>query len=148
VPLPKSKPKHLSTIDIERRRAEIADLYIQGRKQYDIAQLYGVSQQQISLDLKAIRAQWLESAVRDFDHMRSEQLAKIDAVEAEYWRAWEKSRAEDEAGNPQFLTGVERCVQQRCKLFGLDAPQRAEIAHVGATFILPENVNPEGTEFG
>lgn len=30
-------------------------------------------------------------------------------------------------GNPAYLGGVERCIERRCKLLGLDAPERREI---------------------
>ena len=74
------------------RRQQVAAAYLRGEYQADIATRFGISQQQISLDLKTIRAMWLQSAVRDFDAARAEELAKIDAVEAEFWGAWEKSK--------------------------------------------------------
>lgn len=106
-------------------------------------------------DLRKIRGMWLESAVRDFDTMRSQELAKVDKLEATYWEAWDRSLSEFEKksvkrktletggqevseevakekrdGNPAFLAGVERCIERRCKILGLDAP--AKIEHGGA----------------
>jgi len=35
-------------------------------------------------------------------------------------------------GNPSYLQGVERCIERRCKIIGIDAPQKHEIdANVG-----------------
>lgn len=145
-----------SSDEIKRDRAEIAQLYLKGWYQVDIAQRinddpdrpYTLTQQQISSDIKAIRKQWRESSIRDFDEARSQELAKIDNLELEYWRAWESSketftskttkseidpgnnqvdietstREEDRIGDPRFLNGVQWCIERRCKLLGLDSP--------------------------
>ena len=133
-------------------REQIAARYLRGEYQADIARALGISQQQVSYDLKAIRAAWLASAVRDFDALKAQELAKIDAVEREYWLAWERSkkdkeisvqeggevdpqtrkprikkvvmRKEGQAGNPAFLAGVLTCIERRCAILGLDAPKR------------------------
>lgn len=81
---------------VEARRVEVARRYLQGEMQAEIAQSFGVSQVQISYDLKAIRAAWLASTVRDFDAARAEELARIDTVEREYWLAWERSKLDKE----------------------------------------------------
>jgi transcriptional regulator with XRE-family HTH domain len=143
-------PRH--DTEVLSRRAEVARRYLQGEMQEQIAQSFGVTQGQISQDLKAIRAAWLASAVRDFDALKAQELAKIDAVEREYWLAWERSkkdkeisvqeggevdpqtrkprikkvvmRRESQAGNPAFLAGVLTCIERRCSILGLDAPKR------------------------
>ena len=141
---------------IESRRQQVAAAYLRGAYQADIAAQFGISQQQISLDLKAIRAAWLASAIRDFDTARAEELAKIDTVEAEYWLAWERSkkdkeiavqetdgtqdertkrprikkaylRKEGQSGNSAYLAGILSCIERRCKILGLDAPERFKI---------------------
>lgn len=135
------------------RRAEVARRYLQGEMQEQIAQSFGVTQGQISQDLKVIRAAWLKAAIRDFDAARAEELAKIDEVEREYWAAWERSkkdkeiavqetdgvsdektrkprikkvslRKEGQSGNPAYLAGVLSCIDKRCQILGLDAPKR------------------------
>ena len=123
---------------------EVARRYLQGEMQSQIAASFGVSQQQISQDLRAIRTQWLAATIRDFDALKAEELAKIDRVEREYWLAWERSqqdkeisfeetgvkgtrtgsRSEGQAGNPAFLEGVLKCISKRCEILGLDAPKR------------------------
>lgn len=131
---------------IAAHRSEIARRYLRGEYQADIARDLGISQPTVSLDLKAIRAAWLTSAIRDFDAARAEELARIDAVESEYWAAWERSkqdkeiayqeagadgkkkkvslRKEGQAGNPSFLAGILTCIERRCSILGLDAPKR------------------------
>ncbi len=157
-------PRH--DTEVLSRRAEVARRYLQGEMQEQIAQSFGVTQGQISQDLKAIRAAWLASAVRDFDALKAQELAKIDAVEREYWLAWERSkkdkeistqeggevdpqtrkprikkvvlRKEGQAGNPAFLAGVLTCIERRCAILGLDAPKR---------FVIDwDNLTPEQEE--
>lgn len=151
---------------IEQRRVVITQRYLKGDYQADIARDLGVTQQQISKDLKAIRAAWLVSAVRDFDALKAQELARIDGVEREAWQAWERSRLDKEvsvteqvegegsitvtkfpdgkeittrkklkaritregqAGVPAYLTVILACIERRCKILGLDAPQKFNI---------------------
>lgn len=134
--------------EIRRDRETIAKLYMQGKSQYEIAEVinaqysFTITQQQVSSDLKVIRDRWLESSIRDFDAAKSEQLAKIDLMESEAWEAWDKSketakvitrkqggknagevttRIERQTGNPAYLNIVDRCIERRCRLLGLDA---------------------------
>lgn len=139
-------PKRTADQILNDRRI-IADRYLRGDHQADIARDLGLSQQQISYDLKIIRAEWLQSAIRNFDEAKAIELAKIDAVELEYWTAWKRStedkeitysersekgskegeRREGQSGNPAFLDGILKCIERRCKLLGLDAPEKKEI---------------------
>ena len=137
--------------DVKRDRELVAKLYVQGKSQDAIAAIiseqykFSITRQQISIDLKEIRKQWLESSVRDFDALKSEQLAKIDYMESEAWDAWEKSKTNSKSvtrkqggklsgevttkvesltGNPAYLNIVDRCIERRCRLLGLDAELR------------------------
>src|SRR5262245_53581405 len=76
------------------RRKRVAALYIQGQSQARIAEQVGVAQGTISYDLQAIRKEWLASSVRDFDEAKSQELAKLDHLEAEAWAGWERSCAD------------------------------------------------------
>lgn len=129
----------------EKDLVELARRYLQGETQTAIAEVLGVSQQQISDDLKLIRKRWRDSALRDFDEAIAQELAKIDLVESEYWQQWEKSKLpkrtkrnedgmtekgaivkevtieENKCGDPRYLDGVMRCIERRCALLGLDS---------------------------
>jgi hypothetical protein len=138
--------------------AQIAMMYVRGDSQWSIAKHFGLSQQQISVDLKSLEQEWRQSALRDFDDLRGVQLAKIDELEREYWTAWEKSKkpitktrqeatpkrnratgesvptpdkiikeVRESVGDPRWLDGVHKCIERRCKLLGLDAPQTVDI---------------------
>lgn len=112
---------------------------------------YEITRAKVRNDLRQIRKRWEESALRDFHAARAEQLAKLDKLERHYWEAWEESQQAEEkvsrktepsedgdmqavyvkqeheeslTGNPAFLRGIERVIDKRCELLGLDAPDR------------------------
>lgn len=155
---------------IAKRRQEISALYLQGKPQYEIAELVDVNQSQVSRDLKHLKKEWLKSAIRDFDEAKSQELAKIDNLEQEYWDAWEKSKEDYKQttkrakgknekttekeqieknvivfGDPAFLKGVQWCIDKRCKILGIDAPQKIEPVgdNPSAVIILPSNNRDE-----
>jgi hypothetical protein len=149
--MPTGRGAKVTTLTLARRE-RVASLYLQGWSQSRIAAEFSVQQQMISKDLHAIRALWRKSLIRNFDDAKSQELAKIDAVEVEYWAAWMRSQAPEETtnteqdnmgkskaairrigqvGDPRFLEGVERCIKKRCELLGLNAPERKEISGIG-----------------
>lgn len=144
------KPRR-SAAQLARDRRRIAGLYLEGKLQADIAEVVGISQSTVSNDLRAIQREWLESSLVDFNEAKAREIAKIDKLEREYWAAWrrscedaeietsksavagDKKRAEatkttkGQSGDPRFLSGVQWCIERRCKLLGIDAPQRHEL---------------------
>lgn len=134
----------------EQQLAEVARLYLTGQTQAAIGKQLGIAQSQVCYDLKIIRQRWLDSQVRDFDEARAVELAKIDAVEVQFWVGWERSLRDKEikqkksktgvaaseeegttvhgqAGDPRFLDGVMKCIQKRCELLGLDAAKKLSL---------------------
>lgn len=81
-----------SKIQREADLAKIAELYLSGHRQADIAAQLDVSQQQVSYDIKELQKRWSNSAVRDLDAAKSQELARIDNLEREYWECWRKSQ--------------------------------------------------------
>lgn len=121
-------------LSITERRRIVAERYIKGDTQEAIAGALGLNQATISRDLKAIRAAWLISSIRDFDAAKAEELQKIDQVEREAWAAWSRSTEDkeitaqqedtepgdtivtkDKEGNEQIKAGPER-VRRRVSL--------------------------------
>jgi acyl-CoA-binding protein len=140
---------------VVKRRKEVARLYMKGWFQADIAEKFGLTQQQISHDLKCIYRLWRQSTIKDFDKVKERELIKIDNLEAEYWKAWDESKLESEkqrkkyvdkeqrelnverstsTGDPRYLVGVQWCITKRSELLGLNAPQevrnKLEIIHI------------------
>ena len=150
--MPVKKSKSLA---INKRRELVADLYLQGWTQTNIAEEIGVGQPTICADLKRIQAQWRDSAVRDFDEAREIEVRKIDRIEREAWAAWERSQKpvqpattsndpkqrkprrqmRNPYGDPRFLELVNKCVASRRAVLGLDAPVRTEIQTDGHTVV-------------
>lgn len=130
----------------------ISALYLRGKRQVDIAAELGVTQQQISYDLKTIQKRWQQKTVVNINEVKQRELARIDELERTYWEAWERSLDErtktrterntvggkenqisrDKAsieketllGVPAYLAGVERCIELRCKILGVYAPTK------------------------
>lgn len=73
------------------RRKQVANLYMQGKAAYQIAELLGTCPATVRKDLRAIQKEWLSLAVVDFDTARAKELAKIDHLEEVAWQAWEAS---------------------------------------------------------
>lgn len=151
--------------DIQKRRTEIARYYFQGKTQHEIASLVSMSEGQVSQDLKHLREEWKKQRLKDIDEKIAVELAKIDNLERKYWEAWEKSvenykkksqkvkgsiKSEDgskpdyrelteteviEFGEPRYLQGIERCIDKRCKLLGLEAPVKMAHEHEGNSFL-------------
>lgn len=120
---------------------------LRGKTQYEIAEIVGVTRWTVYHDLVEIHNSWIEKCVQAAQHQMAVEIAKIDHVEAELWQAWERScqsrevsgaekrqrpgsadasksfvRKEMRDGNPKFMDGIMRCVEMRCKLFGLLRP--------------------------
>jgi hypothetical protein len=147
--------KRRDAAQVARDRKRIADLYLKGWLQVDIADEIGVDTSTVSRDLKAIRGEWLQSTLMDFNEARAHELAAIDNLEITYWQAWQRStenkeveaskviegkdgqrmeaqtRSEGQAGDPRFLQGVQWCIERRCKLLGLDEPNRLDVTSGG-----------------
>jgi len=135
-----------SPLERERDLRQTAALYLRGLTHDEIALRLNVSRQQISYDLKVLLRRWQESALADFNAKKAAELAKVNELERTYWEAWERScqphevttqehtqmgggqadgarlkggvRKEQRDGNAEFLRGVERCVELRCKILG------------------------------
>jgi len=157
------------TAQVARDRRAIAERYLKGMLQVDIAEEVGVSQSTVSRDLLALHKGWLEDASRTFAEAKAKELAKIDELEREYWRAWrascedaetvtEKGRGgagrvtsgektvqrKGQSGNAAFLTGIQWCIDRRCKILGVDAPVKTA-AKVGGKVAVSGDVRLRGT---
>jgi hypothetical protein len=144
--MPRSTAEALT---IESRRSQVAGLFLRGTKrQGELARLVGVDRSTVSRDLKVLHARWKESGVRDLDAAKGQELERIDILEQEYWAAWERSKQDHETttteqttggenervkaairkdaqtGDTRYLDGVQWCIEQRCKILGLNAPQK------------------------
>lgn len=140
--------RHRSNSEKIRDRRRVAELYLKGWLQADIAKELGRSQSTVGRDLVELRKQWLKSSLVDTDKAKAKELARIDNLEREAWDAWLRSQEDAETvtqrvyernkktvkeatktskgqtGDPRYLDRVSWCVQQRCKILGLEAPTK------------------------
>jgi hypothetical protein len=80
-----------SPVQRERDYQTIAELYLQGCTQLEIADRLELSQSQISLDLKVIKKRWQASSMANFDLLMQIQMARIDLISRTLWEGYERS---------------------------------------------------------
>lgn len=145
-----------SELRMAKRRAEVAELYLDGWTQVKIAEHCGIGLTTVHRDLKAIHAEWQRQQAAHFDVLKARELTRIDRVEREAWEAWKQSKQrtvtrtqsklrESEAeklrevsttehtelGEPRFLDIILDCIAKRVKILGLDAPTRVQLETSG-----------------
>ncbi len=145
--------------EIASRRQQVAEMYLRGMYQADIADKLGVNQATISRDLAELRKEWLERSINHIDQKKAIELAKLDRLEVTFWDAWERSLQDAEtvivrdgpigsthekksvgqSGNPAFLEGVLKCIDKRCEIIGINAPK--QITSKSEVKITPSEVN-------
>lgn len=117
-----------SEIEREARRKRVASLLLAGvRDQTRIAEQLGTSQPTVSRDIKAIEAEWAQSAVQDIAAAKGHDLERIERLIAALWGDAIK-------GKWLATDRVLALMQHRAKLLGLEAPERLDLSgKVGIT---------------
>ena len=174
---PKTKQKRASdrdgtkgpkrTLDeILRDRAEIAKLRLEGLTQAQISDRLGrlrdytLSPQTIAIELKAVREEWLNQTIDNYEQTRLIELSRLDEEEKIAKDAWTRSmlpkkkertrtgtndgkpfeefmqESENRDGNPAFLQRLESIRQRRCAILGFNAQQRSENINVAIETLL------------
>jgi len=103
----------------EKRRADVARLYLQGLNQVEIAAKLGVAQSTVSEDLKRIRKGWKDSQRDDVKTLQAMALEKIRLIARAAWEEWENTKGKEGRGKVRYLTTLIACVEKECKLLGL-----------------------------
>jgi hypothetical protein len=131
------------------RRHQVAQLYLAGKVQHEIADDMGVTQQQISLDMKRVMRTWENRMVEFVTRQKAIAAAQIEWAMREAAGSWERSkepreiteteaiqggeaaprhkakrRLEGSVGNPAFLSAYQKGIDQMATLLGLNAPQK------------------------
>lgn len=121
---------------------EVSDRYLKGEPMHVIAEAMDRKPMQILRDVNVLRERWLKKMVANYDAHISEEVAKLNAIEHEYWQAWVRSQrprrrtvrnkvtgdktetTEETPGDPRFLDGLRQTCKQRVELLGMEAPKR------------------------
>jgi hypothetical protein len=109
----------------ERRRKAVA-LRLAGTDYETIATQLGYASRgaaYVAVD-KALRASAAEQA-REAEVLRQQEIERLDRLQRGVW-------AKAVAGDPRSAEVALRIVDRRCKLLGLDAPQRHEVVTMSA----------------
>lgn len=117
----------------------ISKLYLQGHTQLEIANIIGVSRQQITYDIKQLYLEWKRERIDVFEERLLLELSKLDHLESEAWKAWENSKRDNlkisekinnlgsettetiEGQNPSkgYLEMVFKCIEMRLKILSV-----------------------------
>lgn len=115
------------------------ELHLKGYRNWEIAleigkvRPYKISPQQVSYDLAKIKARWAERTTLKLDEHKQRELERLEVLEREYWEQFEDSKGVGRdgkpiAGNPEFLLGIQKVVELRAKLLGLEAPKQSHVS--------------------
>lgn len=81
----------MTASNIVYRHSIVAEMYIEGKTQSEMAKRLQVTQSTICKDLMKIKEQWKRKYAEDFGVRVSEELARIDRLERAAWEGWERS---------------------------------------------------------
>jgi transcriptional regulator with XRE-family HTH domain len=135
-----------------RIKKKVSELYLEGLEQTDIASRLGCSQATVSHYLAELSNDWIHDGIFNIDEAKRAELAKINALELTAWDAWKRSiglknrktkttgisaqgNSVDElsvvkwreVGDPRFLVQIQWCINKRCEILGINAPQKSEV---------------------
>jgi hypothetical protein len=79
---------------ILKRREQISALYLKGKTQLEIANHLNISRQLVSHDLQILYKEWGKNIEININELKAKELRKLDALEAEYWELYERSKNE------------------------------------------------------
>lgn len=145
---PNAVGKKFTRAEREEMRERIANYRLRGMPFRDIATQVGLSVSYCYDEYKVVEQRWRKSAYDSLTQLKAQELARLDIVESEAWRAYERSQAERTAaeerfsydrngqrvrdggkakrqtrdGDARFLQIVLDCIDRRIKLLGLDSP--------------------------
>lgn len=147
-------------MEVAQRQEQVANFYLRQMSQMEIAEALGVSQATISNDLAAIKRRWRQEAAIKIKSTQAVEIARINLLESQGWKAWEASKGnkevtkskrtdttvakaevqverESQTGDPRYLEVVRWCITKRCEIFGLEAPRRTDITSDGKKLAAP-----------
>lgn len=110
---------------VQQRRAIISRLFLEGVTGQEIAQHVGISESQVSRDLKAISKAWQESALQDISEKKARDLAELDHIKHELWQGWKTSK--QEKADSRFIAELLKTMKQVSELLGYHADTKLNI---------------------
>lgn len=130
----------------------VGRLYLRGYGVDEIASLTGLGERMVQSEITALRKGWTQRVQLDVQTATFQELDRIAALERDAHDGWMRSlgqvnvetkqattassgqvnratvrNAGNRDGNPVFLARMAWCVEQRCKLLGLEKPVAVEV---------------------
>jgi hypothetical protein len=146
----RTEQEHLQDLD------RIAHLYLRGYSFGQIAttvseeRKYSINKTQVARDIAKIRQMWIENATAAYSEAIGRELAKVDALEKEYWDGYDKAngnktmslrevvkdndgvrdrqlkKVTEQGGlGTEFLKGIQWCIEKRLELLGIQTGNRS-----------------------
>jgi hypothetical protein len=125
----KVKRKRLRA-DVMRKINLVIDYYCAHTPIAVIAEKMDVSECTVWRMIRAGKERWKDRTGTRLEGYIQDALTTVDRLEARLWLQWEKTNDID------CLTAIDKCVDRRCKVLGLYAPEKREHSRhveVGAT---------------
>lgn len=115
---------------VERRR-KIWQLRMKGWTYEAIAKKLGISDSAVSKALNVITKRYSERHMEDVDRIKAEQVASLEQVASEAYRAWlrSKKKKQDEYGDPRYLVIFMKAKEDIRKIVGADAPKKVDVKY-------------------
>jgi len=104
---------------------EIVRLRNMGYSNAQISNMLEISGGSVSKAIKRATEQWKRDMGEEYATLIAREMAANSTVMQEYYEAWVRSKSgedEEKEGNPAFMQGVERCIDRRIKLYGINPP--------------------------
>jgi hypothetical protein len=97
---------------------KLAVLYVQRATQMEIASQLGISQSQVSQDIKKLLKKWDKEQVELIDQSKQEQLQGLKLIEREMWLEWKKSQLDKRPVVTKSKSGKFKKEDEKRSIFG------------------------------
>lgn len=112
--------------EVINRQRIVAERYLSGKYQSEIAAELGVSVMTISRDIREVQKLWQKEASMSVAEVVSRSIQEIKRLKQKHEEAYDKS-TKNSHGDPRFLDGILKCQEQILKIVGGYAPVKGEI---------------------
>jgi hypothetical protein len=136
--MPHSKAKMLG---IAERRAKVAELLAEGKRQCEIAAALGLPKMKVSRDVRALEEEWKKQALQDFDEARGIQIARLEHLYGTTMRRCEVRVALQEADQPLTPAQIADQISHKCG----ELADAALARRIGALLQLTSIATQQGT---
>lgn len=128
----------------EKRLTRMAERYMQGASLVTLGQEFGVHTSQAGYDIADIRQQMRERRMDCIAERADREATALDLLEADCRDSFVQSKADDDPGDAAFIDKILKCIEMRCKIYGLFAPDRLQVAsNAGQSFLAMPNLVEE-----